>query len=78
MNDKIISIGDDFRQWPKKYWGTPDREVDAELKAQSARLYSLEPLTPSPTPVSISLYEDRAGASIGAGGRSTGCWRSTA
>ena len=60
MNDKIITLGPDYREWPRKYWGTRDRAREEALKAQSARLQSVEPLTPPPTPaVSVSLYGEQ-------------------
>ena len=45
---KCISLGPDFREWPKAWWGTLDRELDDALKAQSRRLSSVEPLTHHP------------------------------
>ena len=58
----IISIGDDFRRWPRKFWGSRDREVADALDAQTRRLRETGPLLPPPPNlVSFSLYEDRQG-----------------
>ncbi len=47
MNDKIYSLGEDYKEWPKKYWGTRDRALDDALKAQSERLHSSGPIVPT-------------------------------
>lgn len=43
-NPNIISVGDDFRDWPKELWGTRDRararaedRARAQLKAMTLR-----------------------------------------
>ena len=33
MNKDIISVGDDYRDWPKSLWGTDDHAKDAALGA---------------------------------------------
>jgi hypothetical protein len=36
-NDKITSLGDDFRKWPREFWGTRDiAQARAEELAKAA------------------------------------------
>jgi len=51
MSDpKIISIGDDYRQYPKRFWGTRDKARAADEASARAQLRELQPLPGKPVP----------------------------
>jgi hypothetical protein len=49
----IVSVGDDFRKWPERLWGSRDRERAAKVEQATAGVRMPEPLVPlvGPTPV---------------------------
>jgi hypothetical protein len=60
-DNNIITLGDDWRSAPRKWWGSEDRARDAELKSQLKQMG--EPTVPQPLhPVpSVPLYGDPVG-----------------
>jgi hypothetical protein len=61
--DNVVSIGDDYRRYSRKFWGTRDRERAAREEQQAAALTSwglsgTRPLAPD----HVMAWNDRAAA----------------
>jgi len=57
MSDpKIISIGDDYRQYPKRFWGTRDKARAAAEARASAQLRAVQPLPGKSVPGDPSAF----------------------